>query len=408
MQIAEGSNSNFTQPLSTTIGRFLRKWVGHKSYENDKLSEEIIFRRAIRYIVTMAKPVDALDYLAHPDKYPSQGVCALFGDESFLKRHVLVALKGQVLAGEDADFSVTVFSGRECTMRDVVDALSTRALFGGGRHLVVIEEADEFVSGNRPALEEYAARPRSASVLVLDAKLWPSTTRLYKALAESGLQIECKFPPPARLLKWLVGWTHERHQSRLDPAAAELLAERVEADMGLFDQELAKLASLAGPGGTITTDMVHNAVGGWRAKTAWDMLDAALAGDTRTAMVQLNRLLLAGEVPIALLAQIGASLRRFAAAARVVEQAEKIGRPTTLRRALEQAGVKPFLLGKVEGQLRMLGRARASRLYRWLLEADLALKGSSSSPARSRIVLEQLIVRLSASATPPAKAIAGR
>ncbi len=67
-----------------------------------------------------------------------------------------------------------------------------------------------------------------------------------------------------------------------------------------------------------------------------------------------------------------------------------------MRQALEQAGVKPFLLNKVEPQLRQLGRARASQLYRWLLEADLALKGSSSSPARSRLVLEALIVRLSA------------
>jgi DNA polymerase III delta subunit len=47
------------------------------------------------------------------------------------------------------------------------------------------------------------------------------------------------------------------------------LAESVEADLGLFDQELAKLASMAGVGGTISSAMVHDAVGGWRGKTAW-------------------------------------------------------------------------------------------------------------------------------------------
>jgi DNA polymerase-3 subunit delta len=351
----------------------------------------------------MAKPVDALDYLANPAKYPAAGACALFGDESFSKRQVLLALKDQVLAGDDSDFSVTVFSGRDCMLRDVTDALSTRALFGEGRHMVVVEEADEFVSQNRPALEQYVARPRTASLLVLDAKLWPSTTRLYKALAESGLQIECKFPPPARLLKWLAAWAKEAHQAQLDPAAAELLAERVEPELGLLDQELAKLASLAGPGGTITAPMVHEVVGGWRAKTAWDMLDAALAGDTSTALVQLDRLLVAGEVPIALLAQIAASLRRFAAAARLVEQGERAGRKINLRQALEQAGAKPFLLSKLDEQLRRLGRARAGHLHRWLLEADLALKGSSSAGVRSRIVLERLIVRISAPPAAPAR-----
>jgi hypothetical protein len=50
--------------------------------------------------------------------------------------------------------------------------------------------------------------------------------------------------------------------------------------------------------------------------------------------------------------------------------------------------------------LRRLGRDRGRQLYRWLLDADLALKGSSSSPVRSRLELEELIVRLSA--PPPA------
>ena len=57
-----------------------------------------------------------------------------------------------------------MFDGRETLLRDVTDALATRALFGGGRHLVIVDEADEFVSDNRPALEDYVAssqvRPR--------------------------------------------------------------------------------------------------------------------------------------------------------------------------------------------------------------------------------------------------------
>jgi DNA polymerase-3 subunit delta len=328
----------------------------------------------------------------------------LLGDESFLKRHVLAALKAQVLSGDDAEFSVTSLDGRDTTMRDVGDALSSRALFGGGRHIVVVDEADEFVSQNRPALERYVERPHAASVLVLDVKQWPATTRLYKALAESGLQIECKFPAPARLLKWLAGWSHDQHHAELEPAAAESLAETVESELGLFDQELAKLASLAGVGGQITVALVREAVGGWRVQTAWNMLDAALAEDPREALVQLDRLLASGEVPIALLAQIGASLRRFAAATRLVEQQQGGRRPLGLRPALEAAGIKPFVLAKSEDQLRRLGRARGNRLYRWLLTADLALKGSSSSPARARLVLEELIVRLSAPPPPAPRA----
>jgi DNA polymerase-3 subunit delta len=356
----------------------------------------------------MSKPTDAIEYLAQPSKHPAAGVCVLFGDEAFLKRQALAALKQQVLSGDDAEFSVSTFAGRDAALRDVMDALSTRALFGGGRHLVVVEEADEFVSANRSALEDYVERSKSASVLVLEVKLWPATTRLYKRVAESGLQIECRFPAPARLLKWLAACARQAHDAALHASAAEVLAEEVEPDLGLLDQELAKLAALAGSGGAITSDLVHQAVGGWRARTAWEMLDAALAGDTRTALVQLDRLLLGGEVPIALLAQISSSLRRFAAATRLIEQGDRQRRSPGLRPALERAGVKPFVMGKAEDQLRRLGRPRANQLYHWLLEADLALKGSSSSPFRSRLVLEELIVRLSAPPATPKLASASR
>lgn len=344
----------------------------------------------------MAKPLDALDYLAQPAKHAPAAVCVAFGDEPLLKREVTQQLRVAALGADDGRFSTTVVAGREALLRDVIDELSTIAMFGSGKRVVVIEEADEFVTRNRSALEAYVAQPRSSGVLILDAKSWPSNTKLYKALAEKGLQIECKFPSPARLLKWLTTRARHGYQVDLEPAAVELLADSVECDLGLMDQELAKLASFVGADGRITPQEVQDAVGGWRTRTAWEMLDAAASGQPASALEQLDRLLLAGEAPIAILAQIGSTLRRFAAAARIVTESEASGRRIQLRTALEQAGFKPFVIGKAEMQLRQIGRQRAANLYRWLLEADLALKGSSSSPAKARTVLEQLLVRIAA------------
>ena len=344
----------------------------------------------------MAKPIDALDYIAHPEKHPAPAVCVLFGDEPFLQRQVLAKLRQQVVKSEDGEFSVALLDGDEVELRVVFDELSTASLFGGGQRLVIVEDADEFVTANRAALEQYVAKPKRGSVLVLVVKTWPANTRLAKAVVESGMPVECKCPPPAKLAKWLVAWSKQQHGAKLEPGAADVLIEHVEPDLGLLDQELAKLASLAGEGGSITPELVDQAVGGWRAKTAWDLLDAALDGKTSEALIQLDRLLLSGEVPIALMGQLGASLRRMAAAVRLLEQAELTGRRGNLRQALEQAGVKPFVLSKAEGQLRRLGRVRAAQLYHWLLEADLALKGTSSSPTRARLLLEEFVVRLSA------------
>jgi DNA polymerase-3 subunit delta len=341
----------------------------------------------------MPKPPHAIDYLAAAEKHPPRAVCVVFGDDRFLKRQALARLREDVLPSGDADFSTTVFEGRTAVLGDVLDELATVAMFGGKR-LVLVEEADEFVSRFRAKLEDYVARPKSTGVLVLETKSWAANTRLYKAVAKDGLCVNCTSPPPGRLTRWLVSWAERMHGVRLTPSTAGLLVEMVGPELGLLDQELAKLALTAGPGGKITPERVTRSVGSWRAKTTWEMLDSALAGDAGRALVELDRLLLAGESPIAILAQISASLRRFAAATRLVLQAEAAGRRVSLGDALEQAGVRQFVIGKADRQLRRLGRHRGARIYGWLLQADLDLKGASPLPPR--LILERLLVRLAA------------
>ncbi|MCR4412990.1 MAG: DNA polymerase III subunit delta [Thermoguttaceae bacterium] len=338
----------------------------------------------------MANTVSAIDYLMAPRNYPPAAVCVVFGDEDFLKRRTLLALRKAVLGEGDADFSLSTFEGPSAQWRDVEEDLSTRAMFGSKR-LVLIEEADEFVTRYRAQLEAYVARPRSTNVLVLDVQSWAANTRLYKAVDAKGLQIRCAAPDTKSLPSWLVGWAKHAHGIDLAQPAAEALAEMIGAELGLLDQELAKLAVSAGPGGKVNADMVGQ-LAAWRARTTWVMIEAALDGNLPKALVELDRLLLAGESPVGILAQAAAPLRRLAAATRLVVDAESAGRRMSLRSALEQVGVHPYYLPATERQLRRLGRERGQRLYQWLLEADLDLKGASRLAPQT--VLERLLVRV--------------
>jgi DNA polymerase-3 subunit delta len=342
------------------------------------------------------KTLHAIDYLASPEDYPPRPVCVAFGDEAFLKRQVLTRLRQAVLGGGEGDYSLSTFEGPDAALHEVLEELATLAMFGQGKRLVVVEDADHennsFVSRYRGELEDYVARPKSTGVLVLEVTSWPANTRLYKAVAASGLPIECTAPPAARLTRWLASWAKQAHGASLEPVAAEALLEMVGPELGLLDQELAKLAVTAERGQKVSAAMVSRVVGSWRAKTVWEMLDAVLDGNVAQALGQLDRLLLAGENPIAILGQVSASLRRLAAATRLVLDAEAVRRRVPLRDALQQAGVKSFVVEKVERQLRRLGRQRGDQLYRWLLEADLDLKGDSTLAPRT--ILERLFLRL--------------
>jgi len=371
----------------------------------------------------MSHTVHVFDYLEAEASYVPAAVTVVFGEEPFLKRLALRSLRQRVLGDESAPLDR--FDGTAAPWRDVHDELSTMALFGGGRRLVLIDDADDFVGSFREKLEQYAERSKSRNVLVLNVTTWPSNTRLYKFVDQNGLQIECRAPQKAtrgktkvldeeRMTKWLVSRSAASHRIKLSAKAARLMLDLVGPEFGLLDQELAKLALFTQPGGEVSPEMVHDVVGGWRAKTVWEMLDAACDGDAAEAFSQLERLLQSVDHPLAMFGQLSWALRRFAAATRLFQRAEQQGRRPKVREALEGAEFRDWPKGalqRAEQQLVQMGRDRAGQLYRWLLEADLALKGSHSSPDRSRFVLEQLILRLAKQLgrrVPPAAAAGSR
>ncbi len=335
--------------------------------------------------------VDALQLLGKPQTGPLPPVCVAFGEEPFLRQQVVRALRQAVLGADERSVALRTLAADQATWSDVAEALDTPCLFAPCQ-VVVLEEADAFVSQHRAALERYVEQPAASAVLILEVRNWPKTTRLYKAVEQRGLQVACVAPKPAQLPGWIRSWAKARYRASVDADAARLLADMVGCELGLRDAELAKLAASAADHGTITAQLVQQLAGGWRAKTTWDMLDAAAAGNTAEALVQLDRLLASGEQPLALLGAMAYTLRRMALAVRLVLRAEAAGRRLPLRDALQQAGFPPFVLAKAETQLCQIGRTRAARLYRWLLDADLDLKGRSQLPPR--LVLEQLLIRL--------------
>jgi DNA polymerase-3 subunit delta len=300
-----------------------------------------------------------------------------------------------VLSGKESEFGLTTFSGKEARLRDVRDALSSISLFGDGQRLVIVEEADPFVSEYRGELEDYVAAP-CRGVLVLEVKTWPANTRLAKAVAASGLAIRCDSPNERQIKSWIVQRAKAEHGVRLEAAAVDALVELVPLELGILVQEVTKLALLAGDGRTIDVELVRNNVGGWRTRATWDMVDAAADGRAAEALGQLDRLITSGEKPHGLLPQMASSLKRFATAIEILESAEADRRRIAPRDALAQAGMLPFKLSDAERQLRQIGRKRARMLTEWLLAADLAIKSHNSSDDRARIEIERLIIRLGA------------
>lgn len=327
--------------------------------------------------------MDALAFLETPPAKP-QRVYVLHGEEDFLKRQVLGTLRTVVFGKEGGDFGLSVQAGDKADFAAIVDELNTLP-FLGPRRLVVVENAEPFVTKFRALLEKYVAEPSPHGVLALDVKTFAANTRLYKLVPAAG-NIPCKAPPVYKLPDWCVAWSAARYGKKLPAAAARLLVELVGGDMGLLDQELAKLAIYAGKAGQIEAADVDQLVGLSREANTFRIFDALAEGKVGEALAILDRVFDQGEEPLRVLGAFSYQLRRLAQTARLMRQG------LNFYSAAEQAGIPAFAREQCERQLRAFGRARAERLYDWLVELDLGLKGGSQLPPRT--LMERLLVRL--------------
>lgn len=339
--------------------------------------------------------MDSLQFLERIAKSEPQPIYVLFGDEDFLKREVLTAIR-RLIVGEDADsLAYSAVPGDRAVFAAVVDELFTLP-FLCSRRLVVVEGADKFVTDSRQKLEKYVGAPAAKGTLVLVVKTWTATTRLAK-LVPAETTVECKALPAARLPEWCVRRAKTAHGKPIHSTAAQLLVDLIGGDMGLLDQELAKLASYAADAKEISRADVDRCVGRSRTEQVWNIFDALAAGQSATAFAMLTRLFEQGDDPMAILGAFSWRLRTLAMTHRGLQS----GR--SLSEALSEAKVPQFRAAQeaAERQLRHLGERRLDQLYDLLIEVDQGMKGYSALPPR--LLLERLLVRLAVPASSGAR-----
>lgn len=338
--------------------------------------------------------MDALEFLKRSPKGTPQPIYVLVGDDEFLLQQVRQELVGFLLQDADPAYAVSVYESDRANWPTIRSELQTLP-FLSPRRVVVVEQADSFVSNYRAELEKYLARPAPGTLLLI-VKSWVSTTRLAKAVPDAAT-IACKTPKPAQLPNWCVQRAKSAYGKRLEDRAADLLVLCCEPSLGILDQELAKLATYVGEKANITVDDVDRLVGRSRAADTFKIFDAIGQGQPALAMQILQRLLAEGHEPIALLGAFSWQMRRLGLAWRRHQQGVRLGD------ALREVGLSDWQIPQAEAQMRRLGRRRLNHLLDWLVETDLGLKGNSPLPPTMQ--LERLLLRLiaagpSASRTP--------
>lgn len=332
----------------------------------------------------------ATEFPRHLKSAQTVGLIVLHGNERHLKTSVTAMLQKEILGAESQNaMGLNRFPGKDLEFKTIRDELQMVSMFSS-RKIVLVEDADDFITEFRPQLENYADKPSRRALLVLDVKTWRKNTRLAKKIDAEGLCIDCSELTGPKLAGWIVQRAQDEFGKQISREAAELMTELAGTGMGLLEQELAKLAAYTGERARITPDDVRTLVGGWKAETTWVMIDAIRDGVPGVALTCLSKLLYAGEPAPKILGGINYVFRKLAIA---VDASRKTG---SIQQALRDAGVFPRDVANAEKYLRRIKRQKAEAILETLAQADARLKGGSRLP--EQLQLEQLVLWLSGAA----------
>lgn len=323
----------------------------------------------------------ATEFLKSKDAAPP-AVAALTGEERSLKLSVMEMIGKAALSDGETP---TKYPGKDTEWQTVKSELLTVPMWGGKR-VIVVEDANDFLTENRAALEAYCEKPAKKSVLILDLKSLPANQKIHKIIAKTGCIIDCSPLKGPALMRWVQDFAKAEHGKTIAPNAAALLIELVGLHLGHLEQELGKLASFAGDQPTIDAEAVRKLVGDWKTETTWAMNDATRDGRVGDALQALEKLLNSGSHPVLLLGGVTFSFKKLAVGTELSRQGTPLGE------ALTQAGCWPAEVQAAQAYLRRVGRPRAERITRRLLEADAGIKGASALP--ERVQMEQLLIKL--------------
>lgn len=214
-----------------------------------------------------------------------KSVYALIGSDVFLQ----LQKQGEILRELPPDAQRVDLNGEKVELSDVLDEVRSFAMFGGHK-VVIVRDADEFVSRFREPMERYFAAPVESATLVLRCEKMPKTTRVYKLIDKLGGVMDCTPPTAAQLVRWISDQAKNAHGVTLSPEAARLLSDLVGDDMGRLDNELAKLA-LSGKTGKITPDDITSTIAFQKELEMYELTNSLSAGNVPGAVQRWRQLM---------------------------------------------------------------------------------------------------------------------
>lgn len=290
-------------------------------------------------------------------------VVTLTGQNEFAIKQALAGLVDEFV-GKFGLHGHERVDGETFEPRNLASLLQGASLFAPER-LVVVRDA----ARNKPlweALGEWASNVPAETTLVIVEPTIDKRTKTYKTLKNSSNFKEFGQPSDGELVTWLLARATELG---VDIARADTmyLVQRTAGDQWRLSQELEKLANHT----PITRQLIDELVEPSPEGTAFELLDAALAGNSQKVTVLVVALKYQ-EDPYKLFGLLASQVHTLAiAAAAGTRAADQIA---------GESGLHPFVVRRTIGVAQKLGQKRVKQIIEDVATCDMQLKSTGADP----------------------------
>lgn len=289
-------------------------------------------------------------------------ITTLTGTNSFSLRRQLTQLV-DAFVQEHGDMALEKLDGEEASFARLRESLESLP-FLATRKLVLLRSPSANKEFAEKAVDLLKNLPETTDVIIVEPKL-DKRLSYYKFLKKSSDYHEHNELDEAALAKWLVQTAKEQGGTLSQPDA-RFLVERVGAGQQLLANELAKLLSYDA---NVTRKTIELLTEPTPASSIFELLDAALAGNTKRALELYAEQRAMKVEPQQIIAMLAWQLHILA----LVKTAGDRD-PAAIAK---EAKLNPFVVRKSQGVARRLSLADIKRLIRSTLALDIRLKSEA-------------------------------
>src|SRR6478752_1523048 len=341
-------------------------------------------------------------------------VYVFVGDETFFRKRCREALLKHLVPADLRDFSLFDFDLSDTDLAEVLDRARTPSLMAPFQVFFIRGVKTLFGRGSNEeklaAIEAYCKDPNPDAVLIFvadhisipaDARRMDMTDkdryeRIRETLGGFCAIVELARVEESEAVRW-IGEYGSTRDVKIDADAARELVDALGGDMMMVSNELEKLILYVGEKKRITLGDVETMVLAAKQRSLYELTDAISSKDRVRALQMLDAILSSGDGDEAAIGHIYMLAKTFRQMLVIVERNVRDQR--MLWAALWQGfRVPPFAADDIIRQARRYkNRRELTRAIRLVAKADLALR---SNPPSKRLVLEKLVLDLTAEAKP--------